>query len=254
MQRRYITVDVFTDRAFGGNPLAVVLDAGGLSTAQMQAIATEFNYSETTFVLPPRDRRPRRAGSHLHREQGDTVRRPSQCRHRLRAGDAGGEAAGAAVVRGAGGAGAGRDPDRAGQGRRRRTHRAAAAEAAVASWRRTGRGLPFAVGERCEDRPASAADHLGRAVVPGGRTRLARGVAAGKARCRGVRQNLPVRRQRRGLFLYARCAGERKAMRTAGADVPSGRERHCPKTPPPAARRRRQRRCSPISTPPAMAN
>src|SRR5205085_10475942 len=55
MQRRYVTVDVFTDRAFGGNPLAVVLDAGGLSTAQMQAIAVEFNYSETTFVLPPRD-------------------------------------------------------------------------------------------------------------------------------------------------------------------------------------------------------
>ena len=55
MQRRYVTVDVFTDQAFGGNPLAVVLDAGGLSTAQMQAIATEFNYSETTFVLPPRD-------------------------------------------------------------------------------------------------------------------------------------------------------------------------------------------------------
>ncbi|MDE2378250.1 PhzF family phenazine biosynthesis protein [Bradyrhizobium sp.] len=55
MQRRYVTVDVFTNRAFGGNPLAVVLDAGGLTTAQMQAIATEFNYSETTFVLPPRD-------------------------------------------------------------------------------------------------------------------------------------------------------------------------------------------------------
>ena len=56
MQRRYVTVDVFTDRAFGGNQLAVVLDAGGLSTAQMQAVATEFNYSETTFVLPPRDK------------------------------------------------------------------------------------------------------------------------------------------------------------------------------------------------------
>jgi len=56
MQRRYITVDVFTERAFGGNPLAVVLDAQDLSTAQMQAIATEFNYSETTFVLPPKDR------------------------------------------------------------------------------------------------------------------------------------------------------------------------------------------------------
>ncbi len=55
MQRRYITVDVFTDRAFGGNPLAVVLDAQGLTTAQMQAIATEFNYSETTFVLPARE-------------------------------------------------------------------------------------------------------------------------------------------------------------------------------------------------------
>ena len=55
MQRRYITVDVFTNCAFGGNQLAVVLDAGGLSTAQMQAIATEFNYSETTFVLPPHD-------------------------------------------------------------------------------------------------------------------------------------------------------------------------------------------------------
>jgi len=53
MQRRYLTVDVFTHRAFGGNPLAVVLDTAGLSAVQMQAIATEFNYSETTFVLPP---------------------------------------------------------------------------------------------------------------------------------------------------------------------------------------------------------
>ena len=51
--RRYVTVDVFTDQAFQGNPLAVVLDAEGLSTAQMQQVATEFNYSETTFVLPP---------------------------------------------------------------------------------------------------------------------------------------------------------------------------------------------------------
>jgi trans-2,3-dihydro-3-hydroxyanthranilate isomerase len=56
MQRRYVTVDVFTDRLFGGNPLAVVLDAQGLNAAHMQAIATEFNYAETTFVLPPRAR------------------------------------------------------------------------------------------------------------------------------------------------------------------------------------------------------
>jgi trans-2,3-dihydro-3-hydroxyanthranilate isomerase len=51
----FATVDVFTDRQFGGNPLAVVPDARGLTPAQMQAIAAEFNLSETTFVLPPQD-------------------------------------------------------------------------------------------------------------------------------------------------------------------------------------------------------
>ncbi len=55
MHRRYVTTDVFTDKPFGGNPLAVVLDAEGLTTAQMHAITREFNYSETTFVLPPHD-------------------------------------------------------------------------------------------------------------------------------------------------------------------------------------------------------
>ena len=49
------TVDVFTDRKFGGNPLAVIPDADGLTTGQMQSIAAEFNLAETTFVLPPRD-------------------------------------------------------------------------------------------------------------------------------------------------------------------------------------------------------
>ena len=49
-------VDVFTDRALAGNPLAVVLEADGLSTVQMQAIARETNLSETTFVLPPETR------------------------------------------------------------------------------------------------------------------------------------------------------------------------------------------------------
>jgi len=53
VNRRYATADVFTERMFGGNPLAVVLDAERLSTAEMQAIALEFNYSETTFVLAP---------------------------------------------------------------------------------------------------------------------------------------------------------------------------------------------------------
>jgi trans-2,3-dihydro-3-hydroxyanthranilate isomerase len=51
----FVTVDVFTDRPFGGNPLAVVPDARGVAPEQMQAIAAEFNLSETTFVLPPHD-------------------------------------------------------------------------------------------------------------------------------------------------------------------------------------------------------
>src|SRR3981081_3321681 len=54
MQRRYVPVDVFTDRAFGGNQLAVVLDAAGLSTAQMQAVASEFNHVAATSRMPPR--------------------------------------------------------------------------------------------------------------------------------------------------------------------------------------------------------
>lgn len=48
-------MDVFTDRRFGGNQLAVFPDARGLSDAEMQSLATEFNLSETTFVLPPDD-------------------------------------------------------------------------------------------------------------------------------------------------------------------------------------------------------
>jgi trans-2,3-dihydro-3-hydroxyanthranilate isomerase len=52
---QFITVDVFTDRRFGGNPLAVFPDARGIPDAQMQALAAEFNLSETTFVLPPDD-------------------------------------------------------------------------------------------------------------------------------------------------------------------------------------------------------
>jgi trans-2,3-dihydro-3-hydroxyanthranilate isomerase len=53
----YHRVDVFTDRAFGGNPLAVFTNGRGLETETMQAIAKEFNLSETTFVLPPDDPR-----------------------------------------------------------------------------------------------------------------------------------------------------------------------------------------------------
>jgi len=51
----FVTVDVFTDSRFGGNPLAVFPDARGMSDADMQSLAAEFNLSETTFVLPPAD-------------------------------------------------------------------------------------------------------------------------------------------------------------------------------------------------------
>ena len=53
----FVTLDVFTDVRFGGNPLAVVFDAAGLSGEVMQAVAREFNLSETVFVLPPDDPR-----------------------------------------------------------------------------------------------------------------------------------------------------------------------------------------------------
>ncbi len=52
MRYRYFLCDVFTDRLFGGNPLAVLPEAAGLSDRQMQQIAREFNFSESAFVLP----------------------------------------------------------------------------------------------------------------------------------------------------------------------------------------------------------
>ena len=54
---RFYTCDVFTDRMFSGNPLAVLTDARGLDEQSMQSIAREFNFSETTFVTPPNNRR-----------------------------------------------------------------------------------------------------------------------------------------------------------------------------------------------------
>ena len=55
MRYRFYTADVFTDRRFGGNQLAVLPDARGLTTEQMLAVTREFNYSESTFVLPAED-------------------------------------------------------------------------------------------------------------------------------------------------------------------------------------------------------
>src|ERR1700761_4243704 len=55
MTRRFQTLDVFTETALAGNPLAVVLDAEGLDEARMQAVAAELNLSSTGFVFEPTD-------------------------------------------------------------------------------------------------------------------------------------------------------------------------------------------------------
>ena len=60
MKYRFYTCDVFTQARFGGNPLAVLPRAEGLSDHQMQQITREFNFSETAFVLPPEDGHTRR--------------------------------------------------------------------------------------------------------------------------------------------------------------------------------------------------
>ena len=60
---KYLTADVFTNQRFGGNQLAVFPEAKGLDPALMQKIAREFNFSETTFVLPASDpKHTRRVG------------------------------------------------------------------------------------------------------------------------------------------------------------------------------------------------
>ena len=80
MPYRYVVADVFTRHAYGGNPLAVVLDAQGLDTAQMQRIAREFNSPRPASCCRRAIRRTRpRCGS--SRPIGKCLRRASQCRH-----------------------------------------------------------------------------------------------------------------------------------------------------------------------------
>jgi trans-2,3-dihydro-3-hydroxyanthranilate isomerase len=60
MGYRYFICDVFTNTRFGGNQLAVLPEANGLSDTQMQQVAREFNFSESAFVLPPEQGHARR--------------------------------------------------------------------------------------------------------------------------------------------------------------------------------------------------
>ena len=85
MNARYLTADVFTDTRFGGNQLAVFPDARKIAPELMPQIAREFNYSETTFVLPPADPKPYCQGAHLHAGRRVAVRRTSHGRHGARA-------------------------------------------------------------------------------------------------------------------------------------------------------------------------
>ena len=81
MRLRYDVVDVFTDRPFAGNQLAVVHGAEDLSTAQCLALAQEFNFSETTFPAPAGGGRVRHPD--LHPGRRDPVRRAPDPRHGL---------------------------------------------------------------------------------------------------------------------------------------------------------------------------
>ncbi len=64
MEFQYYICDVFTDKRFGGNQLAVLTDARGLTDIQMQQIAREFNFSESTFVFPPEKGNTRKVQIH----------------------------------------------------------------------------------------------------------------------------------------------------------------------------------------------
>ena len=82
MGYRYYICDVFTDTRFGGNQLAVLPEAHGLSDRQMQQVAREFNFSESAFVLPP-ERGHARQGQDLHTGGRGAIRRASEYRYRV---------------------------------------------------------------------------------------------------------------------------------------------------------------------------
>ena len=119
----FVTVNVFTGTRFAGNPLAVFPDARGLTDAQMQALAAEFNLSETTFVLPP-DNPQHHARVRIFTPK---IELPFAGHPNVGTGfvlaHAHGEPARAPGVRGAGRAGARAHPARAGRRDHRRTDR-----------------------------------------------------------------------------------------------------------------------------------
>ena len=200
----------------------------GLSTAQMQAVATEFNYSETTFVLPPRDAandaevRIFTAERRRSRSPAIPMSAPPLCwRRRATTPPA------AAEVRGEG---AGLVPVEiltgAGQGGRRRTHRAAAAARLSQFSAEQAAACLLAAGGRHQDRPAPAANRLRRNAVPGGGTALARGAAAGAGPTRRLSRAPFPATAAYAVYFYTRdVPPAEQPLRPAGADVLSRRQR-----------------------------
>ena len=78
---RFLQLDVFTDRAFCGNPLAVFLEAEGIPDEQMGKIAREMNLSETVFVLKSESDKALRRLRIFTPAREIPFRRPSDCRH-----------------------------------------------------------------------------------------------------------------------------------------------------------------------------
>ena len=74
MELKFHTLDVFTRTRFGGNPLAVVMGADGLSAEMMQTIAAEFNLSETVFVMKPERPAHSAKAPYFHAQGGIAVR------------------------------------------------------------------------------------------------------------------------------------------------------------------------------------
>ena len=83
MKYAFQTIDVFSSTPFSGNQLAVLPDAAGISTEGMQKIAREFNFGETTFVLPKNDSANKLSGAHLYTSGGARFCGTSLGRHSL---------------------------------------------------------------------------------------------------------------------------------------------------------------------------
>ncbi len=88
MNLEYCTLDVFTDRCFGGNPLAVVLDARGLDDATMQSISLRVQLQRDDLCLAAIESCSYRARAHLHTRGRTALCGPSDRRNGIRAGDA----------------------------------------------------------------------------------------------------------------------------------------------------------------------